>query len=114
MYVYTYVYVCMYMYTYIYIYVYGYMYRHILCNIHNIRLRPPRGLNLEPYFPILSEILSHYHSIPLFTNMGCRFYQSIKKVLDFRSQVNVANGATLEEHPNSRITYKAKPFRANI
>ena len=34
------------------------MYRHILCNIHNIRLRPPRGLNLEPYFPILSEILS--------------------------------------------------------
>ena len=79
------------------------MYRHILCNIHNIRLRPPRGLNLGPYFPILSEVLSHYHSIPLFTNMGCRFYQSIKKVLDFRSQVNVANGATLEEHQNSRL-----------
>ena len=51
------------------------MYSYILCNIHNIRPRPPRGLNLEPYFPILSEILSHYHSIPLFINMGCLLYQ---------------------------------------
>ena len=81
---------------------YVYMYRHTLCNIHNIRPRPPRDLNLEPYF----QILSHYL---LTWVVFC-----IKKVLDFRSQVNVANGATLEEHPNSRITYKAKPFRANI
>ena len=71
------------------------MYRYILCNIHNIRPRPPRDLNLEPYFQILSQILSHYL---LTWVVFC-----ITKVLDFRSQVNVANGATLEEHPNSRL-----------